>query len=132
MDMTIHNSIASTDNLVACDSATWNGTTYNSSGVYIDTLSTIHGCDSIVTLNLTINNANTGIDSLVACDSAVWNGKVYTQTGIFVDTLANIYGCDSIVTMDLTIYNSTQINDSLVVYIVLYGTEISILAQEFI
>ena len=33
---------------------TWNGVEYAVSGSYTDTLKTIHGCDSVVTLNLTI------------------------------------------------------------------------------
>ena len=43
--------------LTACDSALWNTTTYDSSGVYVDTLQTLAGCDSIVTLDLTINSS---------------------------------------------------------------------------
>ena len=31
--------------------------TYDSSGVYVDTLQTITGCDSILTLDLTINGS---------------------------------------------------------------------------
>lgn len=44
----------------ACDSynAPW-GTVYNQSGSYADTLVTVNGCDSILSLNLTINNSPT-------------------------------------------------------------------------
>ena len=38
----------------ACMTYTFNSTTYTSSGVYIDTLTSQGGCDSFVTLNLTI------------------------------------------------------------------------------
>ena len=41
--------------LTACDSAEWNGNIYNSTGFYVDTLQTINGCDSIVTMDMTIN-----------------------------------------------------------------------------
>ena len=44
--------------LVACDSAEWNGVMYDTSGIYVDTLQSIAGCDSIITLDLTINNYN--------------------------------------------------------------------------
>ena len=50
MDMTINYSIQTTDSLVACDSAEWNGTVY-SSGKYVDTLQTTLSCDSIVTMD---------------------------------------------------------------------------------
>ena len=49
----------------------WNGTTYTSTGIYTDTLQSLSGCDSLITLDLTINNgylADTTI--LVACDGA--------------------------------------------------------------
>jgi hypothetical protein len=44
--------------ITECDSFTWstNGNTYFASGIYIDSLSTVSGCDSVVRLNLTINN----------------------------------------------------------------------------
>ena len=57
MDMTINNSIATTDSITACDSAVWNGNVYTVSGIYVDTLGTINGCDSIVTMDMTINNS---------------------------------------------------------------------------
>ena len=54
--MTINYSIQTTDSLVACDSAVWNGNVYTTTGIYVDTL-TDHdlGCDSIVTMDMTIN-----------------------------------------------------------------------------
>lgn len=40
----------------ACGSYDWNGVTYTSTGVFVDTLTNTGGCDSIVTLNLTIDS----------------------------------------------------------------------------
>ena len=114
LNLTIHNSLVSTDRLVACDSAVWNGNIYNSTGIYIDTLQTIQGCDSIVTLDMTINYSTQTTDSFVACDSATWNGNIYNTTGIYIDTLQSTFGCDSIVTMDMTINYSIQTTDNLV------------------
>ena len=82
------------------------------SGIYVDTLQTLSGCDSIVTMDLTINNTVFTIDSMEACDSVEWNGNMYSTSGIYVDTLQTINGCDSIVTMDLTLNNSVFTNDS--------------------
>ena len=65
MDMTINYSIATNDSLVACDSAVWNGNTYYTSGIYIDTLQTSLGCDSVVTMDMTINYSIATNDSLV-------------------------------------------------------------------
>jgi gliding motility-associated-like protein len=113
MDMTINYSIQTTDNLVACDSAIWNGNTYFTSGILVDTLQTIGGCDSVVTTDLLINYSTTNTDSLVSCDSAIWNGNLYTKTGKYIDTLQTVNGCDSIVTMDVTINNSIATNDTI-------------------
>jgi hypothetical protein len=101
--------VYSTTDLELCygDSAEWNGVMYDTSGVYVDTLQSIAGCDSIATLNLTIKDlhvADTVV--LVACDSAEWNGVMYDTSGLYVDTLQSIAGCDSIVTLDLTINES--------------------------
>lgn len=41
-------------NYTGCGSYDWNGVTYNSSGVYVQHLTTTHGCDSVVELHLTI------------------------------------------------------------------------------
>ena len=40
--------------LTLCDSIVWNGVTYDSSGVYSDTLQNSLGCDSIVTIDLNL------------------------------------------------------------------------------
>ena len=42
-------------------------------------LTTVNGCDSVVTLDLTINNSNTGIDPQEHCDTYTWiDGNTYT------------------------------------------------------
>jgi len=48
----------------------FNGQSLTQSGVYYDTLNTIHSCDSVVTLNLTIGNAqaNAGPDISICSD----------------------------------------------------------------
>ena len=74
----------------------WNSNVYDTSGIYVDTLQTVHGCDSIITMDLTINYSIATNDSEVACDSAVWNGNVYYASGIVVDTLQTVHGCDSV------------------------------------
>ena len=45
--------------MTACDSYTWNGSTYTASGVYTFATTNAAGCDSTAILNLTINNSNT-------------------------------------------------------------------------
>ncbi len=106
--VTVNGTSSSTTNITACGSYTWtNGTTYNSSGSFTQTLVNTLGCDSIATLNLTINPIATGTDVQAACGSYTWiNGTTYmasnsTATHTIVGGAAN--GCDSIVTLNLTI-----------------------------
>ena len=105
----VDTAVYSTTDLELCygDSALFGGVMYDTSGVYVDTLQSSAGCDSIATLNLTIKDLNVGDTTiLVACDSAEWNGVMYDTSGIYVDTLQSIAGCDSILTLDLTINES--------------------------
>ena len=55
--MAIHNSTATNDSAVACDIIA--DEVYDTSGIYIDTLQTVHGCDSIVTMDLTFTTVST-------------------------------------------------------------------------
>lgn len=100
------------DTLVVCDEYTWNGITYTESGIYTDTLPTIHGCDSIVTLHLTVNRSAISEVSLTVCDSLEWHGAIYTESGDYADTLQTIDGCDSICILHLSINKSVIVEYS--------------------
>ena len=92
------------DTATACDQYVWNGTTYTETGIYIDTIPSQAGCDSIVTLTLTINRSITTEQTEVACDSYTWtDGKTYTESGTYYQYLQAVHGCDSIVVLHLTI-----------------------------
>jgi hypothetical protein len=75
--------------------------------VYTDTLTSVGGCDSIITINLTIGTYQTTI-SETACDSyTVPSGNAtYTTSGVYNDTLSTVLGCDSVLVINLTIANS--------------------------
>ena len=99
--------ITNTINISECNSYSLNGQNYTSSGTYVQNLTNVSGCDSILTLNLSITS-NTGIDTQVACNSYTWiDGNTYNSsnnTATF--TLQNTSGCDSLVTLNLTINNN--------------------------
>ena len=106
LNVTVHMPAATSFEATACDSYTWNETTYTESGNYGQTLATSHGCDSVVTMVLTVNVSNTGIDEQVPCDSLTWiDGITYKEvTGADAPTftLTNAAGCDSVVTLNIT------------------------------
>ncbi len=90
----------------ACESFTWNDSTYFESGYYTQQLTNMIGCDSIVTLHLTIHHGDTTEFAETACESFVWNNVTYNQSGDYTQTLTNIHGCDSVVTLHLTLYHA--------------------------
>ncbi|MEZ4939034.1 MAG: T9SS type A sorting domain-containing protein [Crocinitomicaceae bacterium] len=98
-------------NISVCDSYTVpsGDETYTSSGVYMDTISNMSGCDSIMTITLTINNASTSAFPITACDSyTVPSGdETYIVSGVYKDTIPNMAGCDSVMTITLTVNNAT-------------------------
>ena len=98
--------------LAVCDSIFWNGVSYDSSGVYIDTILNSFSCDSIIYLDLTVNYSSSSLNVISACDSINWNGISYDSSGIYLDTLTNFYGCDSIVVLDLTVNYTTSVFDT--------------------
>ena len=94
----------------ACDEFMWNGDTFTETGIYIDTIPSQAGCDSIITLHLTINNSITTEQTEVACDSYTWtDGKTYTESGTYYQYLQTVHGCDSTVVLHLTINNSVVV-----------------------
>ncbi len=66
----------------ACNSYTWNGQTYTSSGLYTGTTA---NCVT-ESLNLTITPSSTNTTTALACNSYTWNGQTYTQSGIYTGT----------------------------------------------
>jgi uncharacterized protein YjdB len=90
--------------VTACLSYVWQGQSYSQSGSYTDTLQTIAGCDSIVSLNLTISNSITGPTTQHnSCGPYTWNGQTYTQSGTYTYNTTTQNGCDSTATLVLTI-----------------------------
>ena len=112
LNLTINYSTDTTiyDTICANSMYVENGFNTNVAGIYTDTLQTVNGCDSIVTLVLTVNSVSTGIDSITAYDSYTWiDGVTYTaNNNTATYTLTNAAGCDSVVTLNLTINSSSS------------------------
>ncbi|MDH4471486.1 MAG: T9SS type A sorting domain-containing protein [Fluviicola sp.] len=54
LNLTVNSATSSSITTSSCTSYTLNGTTYNASGTYVQTIPNAAGCDSTITLNLTI------------------------------------------------------------------------------
>ena len=94
---------ATSFNITSCTDYTWNGITYTQPGVYEQTLSTVHGCDSVVTLNLSMDSINKREVFMTGCDSIAYNGIVYTQSGHYEQLVPGSTGCDTIIELFLNI-----------------------------
>jgi gliding motility-associated-like protein len=88
------------------DSILFNGRYYSQAGLYTDTLQTVFGCDSIVTLNLFVNYPK---DTTIT--ASICKGKTYNLNGFNADK-EGVYqsmfhqlgtDCDSLVTLILSV-----------------------------
>jgi gliding motility-associated-like protein len=82
-----------------CEGEVFEG--YTSTGIYIDTLQTTLGCDSIRTLNLTVKPRSFTNLTQTICEGDAFFG--YSKSGVYSDTLSAANGCDSIRTINLTV-----------------------------
>ncbi|MDX8337673.1 T9SS type A sorting domain-containing protein [Draconibacterium sp. IB214405] len=100
------------DSVVICqgDSYIFGTETLTMPGIHADTLQTVNGCDSILTLKLVINPTYEIPLTASICDgnSYLFNGSQLTTEGVYKDTLQTINGCDSILTLALTIDPATE------------------------
>ena len=83
----------------------FNGVLLNTTGAYLDTLTNLAGCDSVVTLNLSVLpvSSSSFSQSICAGSTYTFNGAILSSTGVYKDTFANSAGCDSVLTLNLTV-----------------------------
>ena len=108
-NLVVNSNITFTNNQTICIGETYNinGNIYDTTGIYVDSLQTIAGCDSIITTNLTILSISAGssINNQTICigDSIMLGTSTYFMTGTYYDTLISSNSCDSIVTTNLMV-----------------------------
>lgn len=85
---------------------------YSQQGVFVDTVTSVLGCDSIVTSNISILPLSYSSVVDTVCLIYEYNGISYTQSGIYNQVYTSSNGCDSILTLDLNIKQvDTSINN---------------------
>ena len=96
--------------LTACENelpVPWRSHFLDTAGFWSDTLTSVYGCDSIITAELIVYPVERDTVQLVACENELpykWNGRDLTLPGAYSDTLKTIHGCDSILVADFIIY----------------------------
>ncbi|NND05808.1 MAG: gliding motility-associated C-terminal domain-containing protein, partial [Saprospiraceae bacterium] len=110
--LTVHPLQHTTINADICDGDAYdfNGQFLSSAGIYVDTLSTISGCDSIVTLHLNIHLSAPYFTEAQICSgqSYQFGDRTLVEGGIYIDSLISTQGCDSIITLNLEVLDVIQ------------------------
>ena len=80
------------------------GQILSEAGVYVDTIATMLGCDSIVELHLSVFPTDPVVLDTNICpgDSYTFNGHPISEPGVYLDTLTSSGGCDSISELHLS------------------------------
>lgn len=109
LNLMVGTAVTSSTDLTICTNQlpySWNGNSYPAAGVFLVTLTSISGCDSIATLNLSVTDILTSTTNVTLCNSQlpyIWNGNSYPDPGTYSVTLINEAGCDSVPILSLTI-----------------------------
>lgn len=84
--------------ICSSDSIYLQGAWRKQAGVYIDTLKTYIGCDSVVTTTLLIQDSHPISNEIKICegDSVFYNGKFYKIPGTYNDTMISVNSCDNV------------------------------------
>ena len=99
------------------DSVLFGSNFYGSSGTFSDSLQTVSGCDSILTLNLAVNPSFQNIQTVSICsgDSVFLAGSFQNSSGQYTDSLSTTLSCDSLIITNLVV--NPTFNDSTTVAI---------------
>lgn len=95
---------------ITCTNYIWNGVSYTEPGIYLQHLSTVHGCDSLVTLNLSIDSLNKREVFISGCDEITFYGISYTQSGHFEQIVPGSTGCDTLIDLYLSIGHAPYVS----------------------
>src|SRR5690606_29810416 len=86
-------------------SYSFGGTIITEAGIYHDTLTTINGCDSIITLTLAEHTGYNDTITAAICEGSdyIFDGDVITTAGIYTHVFTTVDECDSIRVLNLSV-----------------------------
>lgn len=92
-------------NICAGETYIFGNDTLSAGGVFVDSLSTVNACDSVVTLTLSILPLAQSALSATICDNDVYdlNGETFSEAGVYTQVLTAFNGCDSTLTLTLNV-----------------------------
>lgn len=88
------------------------GDTLYDTGIYVDTLQSVYGCDSLVFLDLYVAEKFDTImyDTICIGEEYYFRGKLLSESGVYSDTTQSPYGCDSIFTIHFEVIEPLNIS----------------------
>lgn len=108
LNLTVTPSYEVLQSAAICEGETYmfRGKVLTEQGTYYDSLTTVHGCDSVIKLVLTINPTYLFEKDVEICDSETYEfrGRTLNQTGTYYDNLQTGTGCDSVYKLNLTVH----------------------------
>lgn len=106
--VTIYPNHQTSINIEICENESYSfgGQSYNSSGIYIDSIQSAYGCDSVVTLTLDVLPIYFDTIDVSICqnDNYVLGAQVLSTSGFFTEVFQTANGCDSSVSVNLTVH----------------------------
>jgi hypothetical protein len=107
LNLTVYPAYLISSHQTLCSNASfiWRGRPITESGIYYDSLQTIHGCDSLFMLTATVVNSFYSVLDTTICVSASlqWQGGIYHTSGVYYRHYPTTSGCDSIYCLNLTV-----------------------------
>ena len=113
IDLSLNDTFRVVLNDTVCAGATYelNNRTYTLSGTYLQPFLTVHGCDSIVEINLTVNDTLRDTVRPVLCAGKTFdtNGVTYGLQGVYTQYFRDsANGCFSNLVIDLTVNDTIR------------------------
>ncbi len=126
-DLTVNpvNNIVLNEFICEGDSVVINSIAYKKSGVYIENLTNVWGCDSTITLHLEVGEPSEVVlnESICQGDSFEIAGEFFYEEGSYSRLFTNKFGCDS------TVYLNLMVNlpsDTLLKYTICEGDGVTV------
>jgi gliding motility-associated-like protein len=115
-NLTANPTFSTSVNASICSGQTYtlpDGSVVSAANSYPVTLSSVKGCDSVVTTNLTVNTTVNTTTNAIICQGDTYtlpDGSVVSAGGTFIHSFTSPSGCDSIVTTNLTVKPNPVVN----------------------
>lgn len=112
LNLTVHPTgfTALSEEICAGSSRSFNGQDLSTTGTYLDTLTTVNGCDSIIELTISVAPIleSTSEQTICAGDTIEFYTFILTETNSYTAMVKTAEGCDSMVILNLLVLDEIE------------------------